>query len=290
MQTGGVAGSQAPGAALQVGGETASAKSADGVHSQLGTVSTGPASASFFEEASITLSSLRKFKTKDSKEGKDLNKELERLKKIVPDMPGAEKMDKFLQQMQAAKDKGQLTRELIKQFSDEYSGDSTHQYLALETLAETLEGKDSELAKDIREYNAEFYEENKTDIQAGMNVTQEHYDLAEKAGLSPQQARDDKRENVFGVPDFETATEAYQYAKEGSNDYSEINDRIQIWREGLAGELLALKNPKMTSAVGSTQLLHIRKRMEVIFGLRTIIDFSQQNEQATDRMLVRAKL
>ncbi|MTI14152.1 HrpJ domain-containing protein [Sansalvadorimonas verongulae] len=290
MQAGGVSGAQQAGAALGVGGEAAPAKSAEGAHSQFGAVSAGPASASFFEEASITLSSLRKFKTKDSKEDKDLKKQLERLKETVPDMPGMEKMDKFLQQMQEAKKNGSLTKEQIKQFADEYSGDSTHQYLALDAFAsmlEEIEGEDSPLAADLRAYNSEFYEENKMDIQVGINSSKTAADIAEKTGGTAQEYRDIMRDGGMRVPDLTTPLEAYQHAKEQSRSYDEIDSAIQMLMEGLSNEMAALKSPNMTSSADAAHLVHVRKRLEVVFGLRTIIEFSQQNENAIDRVLSR---
>ena len=290
MQAGGVSGAQNAGLALGVGGEAGAAKSAEGAHSQFGAVSAGPASASFFEEASITLSSLRKFKTKDSKEDKDLKKQLERLKETIPDMPGMEKMNKFLQQMQEAKKNGSLTKEQIKQFSDEYSGDSSHQYLALKILAESLEESDPELAGAIREHNAEFYDENKLDIQAGINVSGEHYELAAQSGLSEQECRDDKRNNLMRIPDLKgSASDAYQHAKQVAGSAEKIPERLDIWKQGYSWELLALKNMNMTSATDSAQLVHIRQNLEVIFGLKTIIEFGVQNEAATGRMMVNAR-
>ena len=282
-QLGGVSGPQQAGTNLGIGGETASAKSADGAHSQFGAVSAGPAEVQFTEELAMTLSKLRKVKTNSGKEEKDLQKELERLKKTVPDMPGMEKMEKFLKQMQEAKKDGSITKEQIKQFSDEYSGDSTHQYLALEALASELEGKDPELARDIRSYNAEFYDENKLDIQVGINSSKTAAEIAEKTGGTAQEYRDIMRDGGMRVPDITTPLDAYQHAKQHSTSYENIDSTIQMFREGLANELAAV-----TPSVESTQLVHIRKRLEVIFGLKTIIETSQQNEYSIDRLLVRA--
>ena len=243
----------------------------------------GPADAKFTEEVAMTLTKLRKVKTNSGKEEKDLQKELERLKKTVPDMPGMEKMEKFLKQMQEAKQNGSITKEQIKQFADEYSGDSTHQYLALEALASDLESTDPELAKDIRSYNAEFYDENKIDIQVGINSSQTAAEIAEKTGGTVQQYRDIMRNGGIRVPDITTPLEAYQHAKQHSTSYEDIDSTIQMLREGLANELAAV-----TPSVDSAQLVHIRKRLEVIFGLKTIIETSQQNEYSIDRLLVRA--
>ncbi len=278
---GGVSGPVAAETSLPVN-QGSSSNTVEGMHSQFSKVSVGPASADFFEEASITISSLRKFESKDDKKGKDLQKELERLRETVPDMPGMEKAEKFLQQMQDAKKKGQLSDDQIKEFIQEYSGDPTHQYLALEAIIEHLQAQgedDRALADTLQDYNSRFYDEHKKDIQSGINVSAAAASYAESQDYgSIQELRDIWRQGL-DVPDFQQPLEAYQFAREKCG-YENIDKGITWLMEALSTELHA-----MTSSVDPNHLKHVRSRLEVIYGLQTVIEFSKNNENAAQRMM-----
>ncbi|MCL6270562.1 hypothetical protein M3P05_11570 [Sansalvadorimonas sp. 2012CJ34-2] len=279
---GGVAGPASVNANLPAG-QGGSADSVNGQHSQFGNVliSQGPASAAFLEEASISLSSLRKFESKDQKKEKDLQKELQRLKETVPDLPGMEKMDKFLQQLQQAKSSNQtLTDDQIREFSQEYSGDATHQYLGIEALIEHLQAQgEDEQANRLKDYNSRFYEDNKKDIQAGINVSAVAADFVDETGFGSVQELRDTWRTALEVPDFVGPLEAYNYAKDKFG-YEDIDKGVKWLMEALATEMHA-----MTSSVAPEHLTHVRKRLEVTFGLQTTIEASRDNENVTIRML-----
>ena len=260
-----------------------SSKSVEGLHTQFSTVNVGPADADFFEEASITLSSLRKFESKDAKKDKDLKKELERLKETVPDMPGMEKMEKFLQQLQQAKKGKQLTEDQIKQFSQEYSGDPTHQYLALEALIEHLQdqGEDGKaLASDLQKYNSNFYEQNKKDIQSGINVSAAAADYVEQTGHGSVQELRDIWRQTLEVPEFMEPRDAFKFAMDKSGGYQKIDEGVKWMMEALSTELYA-----MTSSVDTNHLKYVRGQLEKVYGLTTIIEFARQTETVTVKMM-----
>ncbi|CAM3537962.1 HrpJ domain-containing protein [Parendozoicomonas haliclonae] len=278
---GGVSGPVATDSSLPVN-QGSSSSNVEGMHSQFSKVSVGPASADFFEEASITLSSLRKFESKDSKKDKDIKKELERLKETVPDLPGMEKMEKFLQQLHNAKNNGELTEDQIKEFIEEYSGDPTHQYLAMEALIEHLQTQgedDQELAATLKIYNDNFYEQNRKDIQSGINVSAAASDYAEQSGFSSVQELRDIWRQGLDVPDFQQPLEAYQFAKEKCG-YDEIEKGVKWLMEALSVEMSAL-----TPSVDPNHLKHVRGRLEVIYGLQTIIEFSKENENVAAKLV-----
>ena len=267
----------------------ASSKSADGMHSQLGALKAGPpTSSNFYEEMSVAVSQTRPTQNKDDKKDKDLKKELERLKETVPDMPGMEKMNEFLSQLQNAKKNGSLSQDQIKQFSQEYSGDSSLQNMALEALIEHLRGTDDELASDLQDYNKGFIETDRVDIFAGNNLTLDVYKQAEEAGMTPQEARDDCRNNLMRVPDIENLNDGYAYAKsKAGSDPVVLVARIEVWMQELSGELVKLQKGE-TTALDANGLLFVRKNMEQVFAIRTMVDFSQQNEEAVNRLLANA--
>ncbi|MCY4472647.1 MAG: hypothetical protein OXC07_07510 [Kistimonas sp.] len=257
----------------------AQAQSAQGSHSQLGAVSVGPADVAFFEEASIAVSSVRRFEKKEHGKEKDLRKELERLKETVPDMPGMEKLDRLLQQLQQAKASGMLSHDQIKEFANEYSGDPSHQYLALEALAEHLQAQgEDQLANDIQDYADGFYESNKKDIQSGINVSSAAADYVEQRGGSVQELRDIWRRGLE-IPDLQTPLEAFRFAEDQCG-YDKLNEGIDWLRQALSTELSA-----MTHSVEPNHLKHVRSRLEIIYGVQTVIESSRVNENSVQKML-----
>ncbi len=253
-----------------------------GSHSQFSKVSVGGVNTDFLEEASIAISSLRKFESKDDKKDKDLKKQLERAKDIVPDIPGIEKMDKFLQQLQGARKNGQLSDDQIKEFAGDYSGDPSHQYLALDALIEHLQsgdGEQRELAATLKDFNTRSYQENKKDIQSGINVSSAAAKYVEQSGYgSVQELRDIWRQGL-DVPDFQQPLEAYQFAIEKSG-YEGINEGIKWLREALSTEMHAL-----TKSVDPNHMNHVRSRLEVVYGLGTMIERGKQDEATILRMI-----
>ena len=286
---GGVSGPIATGSSPPVNQGSQGNSNVGATHSEFGPLivsSGGPASSNFLEEASITVSSLRKFETKDDKKDKDLKKALERLKETVPDIPGMEKMDKLLRQLQEAKKQGNLTESQIRESIQEYSGDPTHQYLAMEALINHLQGTDEserEMADALKEYNIGFYENNKKDIQSGINVSAAAAEYAENNSYgSVQELRDIWRQGL-DVPDFDGPLQAYLFAKDQCG-YNQIDKGITWLRESISTELQSL-----TSSVDPNQLNHVRSRLEVVFGLQTMIEFSKNNESAVERMSAQNK-
>ena len=235
----------------------------------------------FFEEVSIALSSLRKFETKDDKKYEDLKKALERLKQTVPDIPGIEKIDKLLQQILDAKKRGGLTESQIRELAQEYSGDPSHQYLAMAALVEYLQGTDESGQKTavvLKVYNSRFYDDFKKDIQSGLNVSLIAADYAKSNGYqSIQELRDIWRQGLE-VPDFQHPLEAYQFAKDKCG-YEQIDKGIGWFMKALSAEMQAMK-----TSVDANHLKHVRSRLEVIYGLQTVIAFSKSNENAVVRL------
>ena len=255
-------------------------RTVQGEHSQFRTVSVGPASASFLEEASITLSSLRKFENKDDKKNKELGEALERLKQTVPDLPPLEALDKLLAQLQDAGEKSTLTGETIKELARQYSDDPTHQYQALEALADHARAQgDQVLADTLSEYTESFYRDNKQDIQAGLNVSQAASQYAEQSGYGSVQELRDVWRTGLNVPDFQTVIEAYQHAEQQFG-YDEVEKGIEWLRKALSTELGA-----MTASVDATHLNHVRKRLEVVYGLNSAIELCKQYEEAIVRLV-----
>ncbi len=279
---GGVAGPVSAEAVPRGGSEASTSQKVDGQHVQFLSVSVGPADASFLEEASIFISTTKTKTRKGDKKEKDLKKQLEKILKTVPDMPSTDKTTHLLKQLQESKKNGELNDDQIKRFTQEYSGDSSHQYLALEALIEHLqasEGDHQELIDQLEEYNTRFYEENKKDIQSGINVSVEAAAFAEESSFTTQELRDSWREGL-DVPDFTSPIEAYRHVKEkfGIDD---VDAGIDWLRKALSTELTA-----MTKSVDTTHLTHVRRRLEVIFSLNTTIKSSQELERAVIRLLI----
>ena len=262
--------------------QSASADSVKGQHSQFGNVviSKGAGDASKLEEMSIFVQGNKKFESKDQKKDKDIQKQLEKLKETVPDMPGMEKMDKFLQQLQDAKKSGGPTEDQIREFAQEYSGDPSHQYLGLDALIEHLQAQgDEELADRLKDYNDRFYSDNKKDIQSGINVSAAAAEFVEQSGQGNVQELRDTWRQALDVPDITTALEAYNYAKE-KHGQNEVERGIEWLRQALATELQA-----MTTSVSPEHLTHVRQRLEIVFGLMTTVETSKKNEQVVIKML-----
>ena len=235
----------------------------------------------FFEELSIALSSLRKFETKDDKKYEDLKKALERLKQTVPDIPGIEKIDKLLQQILDARKRGGLTESQIRELTQEYSGDPSHQYLAMKALVEYLQGTDEsgqKTAAALKTYNSHFYDDLKKDIQSGINVSLIAADYAKSSSYRCiQELRDIWRQGLE-VPDFQHPLEAYQFAKDKCG-YDQIDKGVGWLMKALSAEMQAMK-----ASVDANHLKHVRSRLEVIYGLQTVIAFSKSNENAVVRL------
>ncbi len=277
---GGVGGPAGPDSSLPVS-QDSSPKTVNGNHSQFGAVASSPADQSFLEEMAAAVSSTRPTKKKpEEKKKSTLNEQLERIKETMPDMPDKGKTSQFLQQLKNASKNGELTEDQIKQFADEYSGDPSHQYLAMEALIKELrEEGDVNLADKLLGYNSDFYTGNKKDIQSGINVSKAAAEYAESSGFgSTQQLRDIWRKGL-DVPDFTHPLEAYQFAKEKCG-YQDIDKGITWLREALAVELKSL-----TQSVDSTQLNHIRSRLEVMYGLQTTVENSRNNELMVAKMV-----
>ena len=277
MQASGVTAPSA--AAATLAPASAQGQPAEGAHSQFGAVSASPASAAFLEEVSIAVSSLRRFKTKETGKEKDLKKELERLKETVPDMPGMEKMNHLLQQLRQAQASGTLSHDKIKEFAREYSGDPSHQYLALDALVEHMQASgEDQLAQDVRQYADDFYQAKKKDVQSGINVSAAAADYLEGKEGSVQELRDIWRQGLE-IPDIQTPLEAWRFAVDlCGND--KLDEGIDWLRQALSTELGA-----MTCSTEPNHLQHVRTRLEILYGTQTTIEQCRIHEISVQKLM-----
>ncbi len=253
----------------QSGGE--SVTQAGFTHSQLGAGTMSGLNSSMFEEAAMNIASSRKIENKDDKKDKEsLQKLLDARVKKVPDMPGAEQLDNCLQKLKNSFKSKNLNDESIKEFINEYSGDATHQYLALEDLIayllESNNDDDKALASQLKDYNHKFYEENKQNIQAGVNISGIAVNFSESSDLGNVGELRDIWRSALQVPEIKNAQDAFQFAMEKSGGYEKVGEGIKWMTDALARELDLAQSER---SVDSTQMLHVRSQLEYVFGVKT---------------------
>ena len=239
-------------------------------HSQFGGGVAAGVDASLFEEAAMHITSSRKIDTKkDKKDKADLKKLLELSKKKVPDMPGAGKLEQCLQQLQGQHKTGSLNKNQIKNILQEYSRDHTHQYLALEDLIAFLSsesGEDDDLVQALKEYNNAFYEEERVSIQAGLNISGTAADFADQSTLGDVGELRDIWRSALQVPELDNILEAFNFALEKAGSYEKVGEGIRWMTDALARELDMGQAERSVDAV---QMLHVRRQLECVFGIKT---------------------
>lgn len=121
-------------------------------------------------------------KDRKVKKGDDLaSKILERVQKIQT-IQNAQEIKDFLNKLQSNPN---LSQDQLQRRLEEFSDDKLHQFAALDSAADYFEDLgDTEKAEMIRNMRDSFFEENKTAIKAGLNVSQVASELADETGLS----------------------------------------------------------------------------------------------------------
>ncbi|MCY4328908.1 MAG: hypothetical protein OXC48_02305 [Endozoicomonadaceae bacterium] len=255
-------------------------------HSQLGAGTAAGLDTSMFEEAAMNIASFKKIKTKDDKKDKDtLKKLLDELKSKVPDLPPAEKLDQCLDKLKQQMKSGNLSHDDIEKQLKEYSGDSTHQYIALEDLIAQLQesGENEALLEELQAYKADFYEKNQQDIQAGLNVSAMASEIAGNSSLGNESDLRDVWRAALRVPELHSAAEAFQFAKARVNDdYEKVGEGIAWMEKCLAGEL---DLTQAEQSVDPVRMLHVRSQLESVFGVKTIYDQCTNLEGKLDGLI-----
>ena len=188
-------------------------------------------------------------------------------------------MDHLLQQLRQAQASGTLSHDKIKEFAREYSGDPSHQYLALDALVEHMQASgEDQLAQDVRQYADDFYQANKKDVQSGINVSAAAADYLEGKEGSVQELRDIWRQGLE-IPDIQTPLEALRFAVDlCGND--KLDEGIDWLRQALSTELGA-----MTCSTEPNHLQHVRTRLEILYGTQTTIEQCRIHEISVQKLM-----
>lgn len=255
-------------------------------HSQLGAGTATGLDASLFEEAAMNIVSLKKIKTKDDKRDKEtLKKLLEESKNKVPDLPPAEKLDQCLDKLKDQMKSGNLNDDEIEKQLKEYSGDPTHQHVALEDLIAYLQesGEDETLVDKLQAYSTTFYEQNRQDIQAGLNISAAAEEFSDNSSLGEVGDLRDMWRSALRVPEITSASDAYHFAKEKvGNDYSKVSEGIEWIEQCLSRELDLVQSEQ---SVDPVRMLFVRSQLESVFGVKTIYDQCTNLESKLDRLI-----
>lgn len=242
-------------------------------HSQLGAGTANGLDFSLFEEAAMNITSSRKITTKDDKKDKEtLKKLLEASKSKVPDLPSAEKLDQSLNKLKQQMKSGNLSDDAIEKQLKEYSGDATHQYIALEDMIAYLQesGENEMLVDKLQAYNIAFYENNRQDIQAGLNISAVAEEFSENSSLGDVSDLRDMWRSALRVPEITSAHEAYKFAKaKVDDDYTKIGEGMAWMEQCLSRELDLVQTEQ---SVDPVRMLFVRSQLESIFGVKTIYD------------------
>lgn len=166
--------------------------------------------ADAMEEMSFAKSQFKDdLKDRKVKAGDDLAKKLlERVQKIQT-IQNAQEIRDFLNQL---KSNPNLTQEQLQRRLEEFSDDKLHQFVLLDSAADFFEELgDTEKAEMVRSMRDSFFEENKTAIKAGFNVSIAASELAEETGLSDTRGLREDYSNYFDhVEDHGSLDSAYE--------------------------------------------------------------------------------
>ena len=250
-------------------------------HSQFGGGTVQGLNASLFEEAAMHIGSSKKLNSKEEekKEKSELQKLLDKRAEKIPDMPEAGQLDLCLQQLKEQHNAGNLDEDQIKQLINNYSGDSTHQYVALEDLIEYLQNTggadDKALAGVLQDYNTRFYEENRQDIQAGLNVSQIAGEFAQTSSLGNTAELRDIWRNALNVPELSSPLEAYNFALTKAGSYDKVSDGIKWMTEALARELELAESER---SADPSRMDHVTTHLKYVAGIHTTYEKCVQLE------------
>ena len=255
-------------------------------HSQFGGGAVTVMSASLFEEAAMNIASTKKLETDEQKDKEELSKLINKSRAKVPDIPEAEKLGQCLQKMKEALKQGELSEEEIKEFLQEYSGDSTHQFVAVEDLIVYLQNSGSEedqvLAEQLQVYNKAFYETHRQDIQAGLNVSEAAAEFSAMSSMDIAQLRGVWRDSL-SVPELTQPIDAYKFAlSKVGDDYGKVSEGMQWMQEALARELNLAESERSCS---KTQMVHVRSQLEYVYGVRTVVEACKNVENKLPRLI-----
>ena len=166
--------------------------------------------ADAMEEMSFAKSQFKDdLKDRKVKNGDDLAKKLlERVQKIQT-IQNAQEIKDFLQKLKANPN---LTQEQLQRRLEEFSDDKLHQYAVLDSAVDFFEELgDTEKADMIRAMRDSFFEENKTAIKAGLNISIVASELSEETGLSDTRGlREDYSHYLDHVEDHSSLDSAYE--------------------------------------------------------------------------------
>ena len=117
---------------------------------------------------------------------------------MMPDMPGREKLEKFMQNMRALQRSGAQTTAdgLLKGLARE-STDPSHQFAMLDLLEQMLGEGETELRDLIREARSQLMSEKGAEIKAGINLAEE-VNARATSPAEMQELRDMYRSEVVG--------------------------------------------------------------------------------------------
>ena len=117
---------------------------------------------------------------------------------MMPDMPGREKLEKFIQNMRALQRSGaQMTSDgLLKGLARE-STDPSHQFAMLDLLEQMLGEGETELRELIRQARSQLMSEKGAEIKAGINLAEE-VNARATSPAEMQELRDMYRSEVVG--------------------------------------------------------------------------------------------
>ena len=121
---------------------------------------------------------------KDRKVSKDddLAAKLRELIQKVQTIQNVQEIKDFHNQLKSSPN---LSQQQLQRRLEEFSDDKLHQYAALDSAIDFFEELgDTEKADLVRGMRDSFFEENKTAIKSGLNISQAAAELAEETGLS----------------------------------------------------------------------------------------------------------
>lgn len=196
----------------EIGPQALTGKAANGEKLVATTNASSPLAkaADAMEEMSFAKSQFKDdLKDRKVSKGDDLSKKLlERIQKIQT-IQNAQEIKDFLNKL---KSNPNLTQDQLQRRLEEFSDDKLHQFVLLDSAADFFEELgDTEKAEMVRSMRDSFFEENKTAIKAGLNVSVAASELADETGLSDTRGlREDYSHYLDHVEDHASLDSAYE--------------------------------------------------------------------------------
>ena len=188
---------------------------------------------------------------------------LEAWQAMMPDMPGADRLNKFIQNLRQLQRSGTLASagSLIRDLSRE-STDPSHQFAMLDLLEQMLGDGETELRDLVRQAKATLMAEKGAEIKAGINLAEE----VNARATSPEEMRelrDMYRSEVVGFTKPQDCFRSLLAARGPAG----IKDAIDFLMAGCGADLKA-----STPSLEATALGRILTDLQCVQVLQTVLD------------------